>query len=138
MSHPRRYAVRMNRINPISKSSLPNQFTRSQADQVERVHEEGAIKVDDGKSGLLAFCHEVSGLLIRRQLEVRNPQVVCRFVRSEIVRLMSCSEERAGWIVDLSLELIHVKINGSFKRNPLELSLLIARAGNQLRRLSDN
>jgi len=34
--------------------------------------------------------------------------------------------------------LIHVKANGQFKRNALELSELIARAGNQLREVRNN
>lgn len=90
------------------------------------------------EGGLLSFCHEVAGLIIRRHLSGIDPEAVRLEVTDRLVSLMKCSEERATRLVDLSLELIHVKMHGKFERNPLELSLLIARAGNQLRDVSNN
>ncbi len=88
--------------------------------------------------GLLRFCHEIAGLLIRRHLSGIDPAVARREVAARLIDLMKCSKERAEWLVELSLEIIHVKTHGRFQRNPLELSLLIARAGNQLRDVSNN
>jgi len=91
------------------------------------------------ESGLLRLCQEIAGSLLRRRLESGDPVKAVREMRSELVKhLPDCNERRAGQLIDLALELIHVKANGSFKRNPLELSQLIARAGNQLRNVADN
>jgi len=90
------------------------------------------------ESGLLRLCEEVAGRLLRRYLEIQDPVRAVREMRLELVALLACDQERAGQIVDLALELVHVKTHGSFKRNPLELSQLIARAGKQLRNLADN
>lgn len=76
--------------------------------------------------------------MLRRQLETGDPVRTVREVRRCLVATLRCDDFRAGQIVDLALELIHVKINGRYRRNPLELSQLIARAGNQLRDLRDN
>ena len=90
------------------------------------------------EKGLPGLCHEIAGLILRRHIEKSDAVAVRREVRGRLVQMMKCSEERAERLIDLSLELIHVKIHGRFKRNPLELSLLIARAGNQLREVRDN
>ena len=91
------------------------------------------------ESGLLCLCREVAGRLLRRQIETGDAEKTVREMRSLLVKSVpECSEVRARWIVDLALELIHVKKNGTFKRSPLELSLLIARAGNHLRDVRDN
>jgi len=97
-----------------------------------------ATEQESASSGLLGLCHEIAGLILRRQMEKNDAVAVRREVRARLVRMMSCTEERAERLIDLSLELIHVKIHGRFQRNPLELSLLIARAGNQLRNVGDN
>lgn len=91
------------------------------------------------ESGLLCLCREVAGRLLRRHLETGDAAKSVREMRSLLVKTVpDCSEVRASWIVDLALELIQVKNTGAFKRNALELSLLIARAGNQLREVRDN
>lgn len=76
--------------------------------------------------------------MLRRQLETSDPGRTVREVRRCLMATLRCDATRAGRIVDLALELIHVKINGRYRRNPLELSQLIARAGNQLRDVRDN
>ncbi len=71
-------------------------------------------------------------------MEKNDAAAVRREVRARLMQMMSCTAERAERLIELSLELIHVKIHGRYRRNPLELSLLIARAGNQLREVGDN
>ncbi|MDP4792615.1 MAG: hypothetical protein NWR21_06065 [Verrucomicrobiales bacterium] len=96
-------------------------------------------KVEESvRSGLLGLCHEIAGLILRRHQEKNDPVAVRREVRARLVQMMSCTEERAERLIDLSLELVHVKIHGRYRRNPLELSILIARAGNQLREIGAN
>ncbi len=93
---------------------------------------------ESAQRGLLGLCHEIAGLILRRQMEKNDAVAVRREVRAKLVELMSCTEDRAERLIDLSLELIHVKIHGRYRLNPLELSLLIARAGNQLREVGGN
>jgi hypothetical protein len=89
--------------------------------------------------GLLRLCEEIAGTLLRRRLESGDAVGAVRWVRSELVaHLPDCDEARAGRLVDLALELLHVKARGRFRRNPLELSELIAYAGRQLRAPEDN
>lgn len=91
------------------------------------------------ENGLLRLCQEIAGSLLRRRLESGDPVRAVREMRRELTRhLPDCDEARAGWLVDLALELLHVKARGQFKRNALELSELIARAANQLRDVADN
>jgi hypothetical protein len=91
------------------------------------------------ESGLLRLCEDVAGSLLRRHLETGDAVRSVREMRQTLLQVLpGCDETRAGWIVDLALELIQVKAKGQFKRNALELSELIARAGNQLREVRDN
>jgi len=71
-------------------------------------------------------------------MEKNDAVAVRREVRARLMQTMSCTAERAERLIELSLELIHVKIYGRYRRDPLELSLLIAWAGNQLREVGDN
>ncbi|PAW63745.1 MAG: hypothetical protein B9S36_04105 [Verrucomicrobiia bacterium Tous-C2TDCM] len=91
------------------------------------------------ESGLLRLCEEIAGSLLRRHLETGDAVQVVREIRACLVTtLPDCNEARAGWIVDLALELMHVKAHGFYQRNALELSELIARAGKQLREVRNN
>ncbi len=90
-------------------------------------------------SGLLRLCQEIAASLLRRRLESRDPVQAIRETRRELVaHLPGCDEARAGHLVDLALELLHVKARGRYRRNALELSELIARAARQLRDPRDN
>ncbi len=139
MSHPLGDGACMNkRIQSkpvVSLSALvsPPPTSRSSAAAGTPVEREAV------ESGLLRLCEEIAGTLLRRRLESGDPADSVRATRRDLVRyLPDCDEARAGWLVDLALELLHVKSKGRFRRNALELSQLIARAGNQLRELSDN
>ncbi len=91
------------------------------------------------EGGLLRLCQEIAGSLLRRRLECGSPVAAIREMRSELMKVLpECDEKRASCLIDLALELLHVKARGQFKRNALDLSELIARAGNQLRNAADN
>jgi hypothetical protein len=145
MSHPPGDTVHMKRKSPFSaaisfdvdRKTVPLKSGRREAG-ASKGGANGSVKLKAVEGGLLRFCHEVAGLIIRRHLSGIDPETVRLEVTERLIGLMKCSEERAARLVDLSLELIHVKMHGKFERNPLELSLLIARAGNQLRDVSNN
>jgi hypothetical protein len=144
VSHPPVYSVHMKRnIQPLISSVRPSSRAAStrQPGRSSLPTPVAGTQPTDRESvsrGLLGLCHEIAGLILRRQMEKNDAVAVRREVRARLVQMMSCTEERAERLIDLSLELIHVKIHGRFQRNPLELSLLIARAGNQLRSVGDN
>lgn len=146
MSHPWEYSVHMKRnIQPLTAlSNLSDPTAGSTSGVRTGTPESSAGKAvtrqesESLRSGLLGLCHEIAGLLLRRQIEQNDAAAVRREVRARLVKMMACTGERADRLIDLSLELIHVKIHGRYDRNPLELSLLIARAGNQLREVRDN
>jgi len=81
----------------------------------------------DGK-GLLRFCKELSGLLVRRYLVENDPAEVRLNVSRDLQKKMRCGKEHAGYLIDLALELIHLRVHGEYCRNEIELSLLISKA----------
>ena len=127
--------IRLQAKPVVSASALVSAPVKSRIDHP--VSSERPVK--DVESGLLRLCEDVAGSLLRRHLEINDAAQAVREMRATLRKVLpGCTEARAGWIVDLALELIHVKANGRFKRNALELSELIARAGNQLREVRDN
>jgi hypothetical protein len=118
-------------VSPISLVAFP---ARNRSERATTPEPRKAVE-----SGLLRLCQEIAGSLLRRRLECGDPVRAIREMRAELVRILpECDEARAGCLIDLALELLHVKSRGQFKRNALELSELIARAGNQLRDAADN
>ncbi|MBL9156638.1 MAG: hypothetical protein JNJ70_04180 [Verrucomicrobiales bacterium] len=127
--------IRLQAKPVVSASALVSAPAKSRIDRPEPSVRPGK----EVESGLLRLCEDVAGSLLRRHLEINDAPQAVREMRATLLKVMpGCTEARAGWIVDLALELIHVKANGHFKRNALELSELIARAGNQLREVRDN
>jgi hypothetical protein len=128
--------IRLQSKPVVSASALVSIPAKSRIDQPVHVNVSAEKPVE---SGLLRLCQEIAGSLLRRHLETGDAVKAVREMRAYLVKtLPDCNQTRAGWIVDLALELIHVKANGQFKRNALELSELIARAGKQLREVRDN
>lgn len=146
MSHPFGYTVTMNRKTPTAKT-LSSSTTRSATSLYSTSsiipsapvldHRANEKKKSEG-SGLLGLCHEIAGLLLRRYAENTAAPAVRREVKGKLMQMMACDAKRADHLLDLALELIHVKAKGRYKRNALELSLLIARAGDQVRNVEDN
>ncbi len=81
----------------------------------------------EGK-GLLQFCKELAGMLIRRYLVENDPAEVRQAVSRHLQQSMKCDRANAAYLIDLALELIHLKVHGEYCRNEIELSLLISKA----------
>ena len=81
----------------------------------------------EGK-GLLNFCKDLAGLLIRRYLVESDPAEVRRSVSQDLQKSMKCAKTDVSYLIELALELIHLKVHGEYCRNELELSLLISKA----------
>ena len=78
--------------------------------------------------GLMSLCKEIAGMLIKRYAETGNPRKACDEVRSVLTEKIDCSSERAIAMIDLALELIRLNCYGEYRRNDLELSLLVSKA----------
>lgn len=84
-------------------------------------------KDGDGDS-LLHVCREIAGALMRRYLETGSAAETRREIVVHFENLASCGRARANLLVDLAIELLRVEAYGEYRRDPLELSLLITRA----------
>lgn len=87
-----------------------------------RIFEEG-----NGRA-LIKFCRELSGVIIRRYMVESDAEVVRNKVCASLVRTMNCTEQQGHCLVDLSMELIHARLHGKYRRSNVELSYLIATA----------
>lgn len=76
----------------------------------------------------MSLCKEIAGTLIKRYAETGNPRKACDEVRSVLTEKIDCSPERAIAMIDLALELIRLNCYGEYRRNDLELSLLVSKA----------
>lgn len=104
----------------------------AEEDLTNRIFREG-----NGK-GLIKFCRELSVILIR-QYSVNDDAAELRTKLCEsLVATLKCSEKQALCLVELSLELIHAKVHGAYRRTSVELSYLIATATGAVSDVSAN
>ena len=82
---------------------------------------------------LYELCSEIAGAIIRRNLSDDDSTVIRSEIRSGLMEHLSCSKTHADSLIDLSLELIHLKAYGKYRCSELKLKLLIAEAGGQFR-----
>ena len=94
----------------------PHQRPTAEQDLTNRIFREG-----NGK-GLMKFCRELSVILIR-QYSVNDDASELRAKLCESLKAtLKCSEKQALSLVELSLELIHAKVHGAYRRTHVELS----------------
>jgi hypothetical protein len=93
-----------------------------EADLAQRIFREG-----NGR-GLIKFCRELSGVLIRRYMVEPDAASLRTRLCASLVVTLQCTELQAQCLIDLSLELIHAKLHGEYRRSNVELSYLIATA----------
>lgn len=94
----------------------------AEAELTNRIFQEG-----NGK-GLMKFCRELAVILIRRYSVDDDATDLRETLVPSLVDTLSCSDDQANCLIDLSLEIIHAKIHGKYRRSDLELSYLIAMA----------
>lgn len=114
------------------KSVKPRFYSMSEGENLKAASSDSSLarkleSADSGK-GLLPFCRELAGLLIRRYLIENDPAEVRRSVSRDLGKSMRINQRSAGYLIDLALELIHLKVHGEYCRNEIELSLLISKA----------
>lgn len=90
------------------------------------------------EKSLMALCREIAGALLGMYSMEVDAKCVRREICEKLKKTVECSQAQANSLFDLSLELVHVQSYGHYRRNPLELSLLIATATGQFRSTEDN
>jgi len=88
--------------------------------------------------GLMKFCRELALLMIRRHAGEEDACQIRQTLAAELQSEISCTALQAGSLIDLALEIIHVRVHGTYRRSPLELSYLIAMANGAVGDLSAN
>lgn len=74
---------------------------------------------------LLSLCREVAGAVLARRMTSEDPVVTRAAIRSGLVATVECSERQADRVIDLSLEVIHLSAYGRYRRDALEMALLV-------------
>lgn len=107
-------------------------LTSSEQEQIHRVFQAG-----DGL-GLIKFCRELAVILVRKCDAEKDATSVRTRISDSIVNTLNCTRKQAESLIDLSLELIHFKVHGKYRRSDIELSYLIAKATGAVDKVSDN
>lgn len=80
---------------------------------------------------LMDLCREIGGALLSHHAAGKDLKAARKVITEGLMQTVGCRREQASCLVELSMELIHVNAYGRYKRNPLELSLLIQDATGQ-------
>ena len=122
-------------------SAAPGPFSRAYRDEETSPAEHELMRrLADGAEGmsLLVFCRELAGLLIRRYRAGDDPAEVRADFERELTDRLECEEEQARCLVELAIEVLHVRVHGAYRRDAVELTFLIARATGAVREVSWN
>lgn len=112
-----------NRINNIAINS--NRLTKDENqgnDLTNRILQEGNNK------GLLKFCRELAVIIVNRYSVEDDAARLRGKLRESLKATLRCTEKQAQCLIDLSLEMIHHKIHGNYRRSDMDLGYLIANA----------
>ncbi|MDF1810637.1 MAG: hypothetical protein P1V20_00415 [Verrucomicrobiales bacterium] len=127
-----------NRLDPtIYTDSIRNFDCAKEAISAESRLAEKIFREANGRV-LIKFCRELSGVIIRRYIVENDAAIVKRKTADSLVKTLHCSEQQADCLVDLSMELIHAKIHGTYHRSNIELSYLIATATGAVKDITVN
>ena len=93
---------------------------------------------DGSGKKLIKFCRELSSVLIRSYDAENGVGELREKLCASIMVTLSCTEKQALSLIELSLELIHAKLHGAYRRTDIELSYLIAAATGAVNDVSSN
>ena len=96
---------------------------------------------EQGGTDLLKFCRELSIILIRSYQAGKDNGGTSELrdkLAASLMVTLKCTEKQALCLIELSLELIHAKLQGRYKRSEVELSYLIATATGAVCDVSSN
>lgn len=108
------------RSHPSGRETEQNRTAEQELTQ--RIFREG------NGQGLIKFCRELSIILIRQYTKNDDVGELREKLCASLSATLKCSRLQSQCIIDLSLELIHAKVHGRYRRSDVELSYLIATA----------
>lgn len=114
------------------KSSTNRNQSTAEFELTDRIFREG-----NGR-GLIRFCRELSVILIRQYSVHDDASELREKLCASLVSTLKCTQKQALSLVELSLELIHAKVHGAYRRSNVELSYLIAMATGAVADVSSN
>lgn len=96
---------------------------------------------EHGGADLIKFCRELSIILIRNYKtggDTGETSELRDKLTASLMVTLNCTHKQALSLIELSLELIHTKLKGHYKRSEVELSYLIATATGAVCDVSSN
>jgi hypothetical protein len=79
----------------------------------------------------MALCQEIAGALLSHHAAGSDLRIARERIARRLMETLRCERSRVDKLIELSKELIHANAYGRYRRNPLELSLLIQAAMGQ-------
>jgi len=95
------------------------------------------FRESSGKA-LMKFCRELTLVLIRRYSIDEDAADLRDSLCDSLEATLKCTRAQANSLIDLSLEMIHAKVRGKYRRTDLEISYLIATATGAVSDISSN
>lgn len=86
----------------------------------------------------MKFCRELTLVLIRRYSIDETASDLRDSLCESLEATLKCTRPQAHSLIDLSLEMIHAKVRGKYRRTDLEISYLIATATGAVSDISSN
>lgn len=86
------------------------------------------IRASASGSDLLEYCRELSYDLVKRYMAEDDVQEMMERFCDTLQEGLRCTPQQARCLVNLTLELIHFKVHGDYRRANVDLSYLIAMA----------
>lgn len=124
-------------VDHIMIRSQHQQRTNRRSNAAEQDLSNRIFREGNGR-GLIKFCRELSLILIRQYSTNDDAADLRTKLCESLVSTLKCSEQQALCLVELSLELIHAKVHGKYRRTSVELSYLIAMATGAVSDVSAN
>lgn len=115
-----RYAEPQNFSQTDPRSSCTGDAASPTADRGEKL-----------SKSLMALCQEIAGALLSHHAAGSDLRIARERIARRLVETLRCERSRVDKLIELSKELIHANAYGRYRRNPLELSLLIQAAMGQ-------
>lgn len=83
---------------------------------------------------LIRYCENLSTSLRRTFMIATDPLGIRQSICQELSEKLDCSDKQAQCLIELTLELIHIKVHGSYRQSRnVELGYMITMAANALR-----
>jgi hypothetical protein len=80
---------------------------------------------------LMALCQEIAGALLSHHAAGSDLRIARERIARRLMETLRCERSQVDKLIELSKELIHANAYGRYRRNPLELSLLVQAAMGQ-------